>query len=144
MTFEPNNLPFKTDNQTFFMIICYRCDFSLLKIALGSKNLDVNKKDGVGRNGLFYSLLGMQEEHFEVVKLLVDSGVEINCVDKDRNASPLTVAVEKGFNKIACFLLKNGASIDVVLKQSGNSLNRKLSIALGNRGRERNNGRVSL
>lgn len=122
MVVEPHNLPFKADNQTFFMVLCYSGDFSLLKIALASRNLDVNKKDGTGRNALHYSLLGMKVENIDFIVALVEAGVSVNYTDKERNASPLFTAVEKSFNKIAEFLIANGASIEICLKTNGLAL----------------------
>lgn len=122
-------LPYKGEFQTFFMFLCFTANIAMLKIALTSKNLDINKNDSQNRNALFYCLVGMNFENFEFVSLLVKSGIDVNTFDKENNYSPLMICIQKHYNKIGSFLFENGASIDNIVHQNGNS---PLHIAVAN------------
>jgi len=54
----------------------------------------------------------VSKNNFEAVKLLVESGADVNTRDTLYNRTPLMVALQYSFGEIAEYLLKKGARID--------------------------------
>ncbi len=86
------------DNVNGLMYACLKGDINLLKTMLQYK-LDINKKDKNGRNALFYAILSDKGENLDIIKLLVNNGINVNCVgivETGRNTqashSPLSLA----------------------------------------------------
>ncbi|MDX2226110.1 MAG: ankyrin repeat domain-containing protein [Verrucomicrobiae bacterium] len=69
----------------------------------------VNRPDGDGLPPLFWAVVTGQET---VVEPLVRAGAEINHVHKRYGQTPLMLAAEKGFPKVAKILLDHRASVD--------------------------------
>jgi len=61
----------------------------------------------VGGAGTTALHLATSKEHTKIVELLIGAGADVNC--KNREGTPLDIAVEKGYKDIAELLRKHGA-----------------------------------
>ena len=99
---------------------------------------NVNRRDEVGRNALYWAIKNrcthnakllieyeislmvtpnlhalfhaLEEDHYELIILLVQNGISPNIVDK-YGRSALMVAIEKVQFRTVCFLIRNGADL---------------------------------
>ena len=106
------------DNVTGLMYACLKGDINLLKTMIQYK-LDINKKDKNGRNALFYSILSEKGENLDIIKLLVNNGINVNCigiVETGRNTqashSPLSLAAINNLKNTFLFLIEKGADVN--------------------------------
>ena len=97
-----------------------------------SNNVDITEKAGFfgDKTALHYAV---QSGNFDIVKLLVSMGVDVNAKTREfrertlkefwsyekyerkfeGNKTPLHIACENGFTKIANYLINNGATVDI-------------------------------
>ncbi len=76
------------------------------------ENLDLNYRD---KDGSTYLHVAVINYDYEITKLLVELGAEINCIDNSGN-TPLEYAVGKAdekSRKIAKYLIDKGADLDL-------------------------------
>ena len=106
------------DNVNGLMYACLKGDINLIKTMLQYK-LDINKKDKNGRNALFYAILSDKGENLDIIKLLVNNGINVNCVgivETGRNTqashSPLSLAAINNLKNTFLFLVEKGADIN--------------------------------
>lgn len=81
----------------------------LLLDVLEKVEIDVNQKSS---NRMTPLHLACENNHIEIMKLLIEYGAFINEVDKWKN-TPLHIAVNKGFKDAVLLLLGNGAVVNV-------------------------------
>ena len=100
------------------MYACLKGDINLIQTMLQYK-LDINKKDKNGRNALFYAILSDKGENLDIIKLLVNNGINVNCVgivETGRNTqashSPLSLAAINNLKNTFLFLVEKGADIN--------------------------------
>lgn len=79
-----------------------------------NQGVDVNYKGPWGETALHNA---SESGNFEIVKLLVDNGADVNAErrvhrDKDDKYYPLTIAISKGYISIAEFLVNQGANVN--------------------------------
>ena len=106
------------DNVTGLMYSCLKGDLNLIQVMLQYKQ-DINKKDKNGRNALFYTILSEKGENLDIVKLLVNYGINVNCigiVETGRNTqashSPLSLAAINNLKDIFLILIEKGADVN--------------------------------
>ena len=74
-----------------------------------------NKKISVKYLNLMYTLnLAVLDGYSNIVKLLVEMGVNVNKADSYFGCRPLHTACRRGYLKIAKILVENGANIDAI------------------------------
>lgn len=116
------NVYLKDKGVTFctpLMLASQLCDLPLAQI-LVSFGADVNMRDNLCRNSLFYLLNSDNSESLEFLNFLVKNDVNVNEVDLDGN-NALIVAINKDIKPIIGTLLANGAFVDHKVPSSGNS-----------------------
>ena len=106
------------DNVTGLMYSCLKGDLNLIQVMLQYKQ-DINKKDKNGRNALFYTILSEKGENLDIVKLLVNYGINVNCigiVETGRNTqashSPLSLTAINNLKDIFLILIEKGADVN--------------------------------
>ena len=102
------------EGRTIVMIAAIKGDVDLLKLLIDGKESDevnlnaVNKKDG--KMALIYAIeLG----HFDIVKFLMDSGIDINIQDWSGKTA-LMHAVKNEYNEIVQWLISEGANPNII------------------------------
>ncbi|AWV71508.1 ankyrin repeat domain-containing protein [Leptospira borgpetersenii serovar Hardjo-bovis] len=84
-------------------------NLEMASLLLG-KGANPNAKGLVGMSLLIYAVNG-DEPDYEVVKLLIDSGVDVNAADRNGDTS-LRFAIENGLFEIVQLLVESGAVIE--------------------------------
>ncbi|MBN1799180.1 MAG: ankyrin repeat domain-containing protein, partial [Spirochaetales bacterium] len=87
-------------------------DLQKVKEAM-KQGADVNAKSDTNRTALF---LASGNGHTEVVKLLIETGADVNIADTVLESTAIHVAANMGYLEIVGLLIKNGADIDPVDK----------------------------
>ena len=93
-------------------IICCAVNNSIniAKLLLNQEQINVNEYDKNGCSALLY---GVKNGYFEMTKLLIESGADINQTEKwdgsiDNNETPLIIALKKKYIEIVLWMLDNG------------------------------------
>ena len=93
-------------------IICcaIKNNINIAKLLLNESQINVNEYDKNGCSALLY---GVKNGYFEMMKLLIESGADINQTEKcdnsiDNNETPLIIALEKNYIEMALWMLDNG------------------------------------
>nr|WP_257945285.1 ankyrin repeat domain-containing protein [Leptospira borgpetersenii] len=84
-------------------------NLEMASLLLG-KGANPNAKGLVGMSLLIYAVNG-DEPDYEIVKLLIDSGVDVNAADRNGDTS-LRFAIENGLFEIVQLLVESGAVIE--------------------------------
>lgn len=116
------NVHLKDKGVTFctpLMLAAQECDLQLAQILL-KYGADINMRDNLCRNCLFYLLNSEKDDILEFLSFLIKNDVNVNEVDLDGN-SPLIIAVNKNMKQILRMLLANGANVDHKVSDSGNT-----------------------
>ena len=92
-------------------------DMALLLIKKGA---DVNAKDSY-QNGATPLYLAAENGHFQIVKILIENGAEIN-TQTNNGVTPLYQAAKNGFGEIVQLLIENGADINMKNKNDETAL----------------------
>jgi hypothetical protein len=77
---------------------------------------DPNARDEHGRTPLTLSALCLEEEHIKCLKLLIQSGADVNSASEEYGLSALHYAASDGRVDTAAFLLESGADINLAAK----------------------------
>jgi ankyrin repeat protein len=105
------------------MYAAYENDLILTTILL-CHNSNVNAKDSLGRNALFYAILNNsgngKNDISEIVQLLIKNEINVNEADNE-GQTPLTLATSKGLKSIVQIFLENGGDIDHKITKDGNT-----------------------
>ncbi len=80
----------------------------LVKLILDKEKSLIYSKDTYGRTPLHYAIFNNTMFQTEMIKMLIDYGCDINCLD-DEKMTPLHFASENAKNKIIPILMKKGA-----------------------------------
>lgn len=108
---NPNILSYHDDNPLFISI--YEGNLEILNILLQNNNININLKNSKGHNALHVALYN---KFFDAVKLLVNSGIDINIKDND-GFSPLLMTYDYD---VIMYLLKYSRNIDINMKDNNN------------------------
>lgn len=94
------------------MYACQESDLNLVKILL-CHNANVNLKDSLGRNALFYAILSASEgnDNYDLISFLIKNEINVNEVDQE-GFSPLILACTKGLKNIIGLLVESAADVD--------------------------------
>ncbi len=91
-----------------FLKACETGHVSLIKRTIGDSNLLVLVSTSAGTTGLS---LACKNGHFEIAKILLKAGADIECCDA-HNHTPVHYSIIGGHHKILNLLIKNGADIN--------------------------------
>ncbi len=75
-----------------------------------SNTIDINKQDEFGDTALFKSL---EKKHYEIAKLLIAHGADVNIADNFNYEAPLHLAAYFGNFEIIKMLLEHGADVNI-------------------------------
>jgi len=98
------------DGNFIFIYSIKKKNFKLTKLLLEVNDVNVNVKDNEGRTAFFLCVLSSNcDEIFEISKLLLDSGANVNDIDKyGKTALMYAQTVEQ-----TRFLIENGADVNI-------------------------------
>ena len=110
-------------NSAIFPIV-EKNDIELVKVFLDN-NLDIQVKDSIGRNSLFYLMTTPNsKDNFidrkPLCSLLLGKQIKINYTD-DTGISPMMEAINKGYNYIMNMLIKYNGDANIVNPNDGNT-----------------------
>lgn len=92
------------------------------------KNNELNLED------VLTSTKSTSEQTFEMVKYLIDAGVDINYTPKNSNATPLCYAIMSANLNTTKLLLEKGANPNNVIPKTGTTPTDTLALHLNNEG----------
>lgn len=102
--------------RTILMLAAEKGLNEVIKILL-KYNPTINACDKSGRNVLFYAI-DNNFENAELVQLLIDAGINVNCTSIDK-LTPLLVAIQRGFVQSAQHLIRAKASLQCANANGG-------------------------
>lgn len=80
---------------------------------------DVNKES---RENVTLLGLAARNGHFEILKILIVAGADINRLSSDRNNTALMDAASEGYEEILNYLIEKGAELDIISKSGQTAL----------------------
>ena len=100
------------------MSVCISCRYGHTNIValLSQHQADINAKTRYGASALTLAAKG---GHVQTVKLLLDSGVDLNCVGDGCEFSPLMVAAQHGHDTVLRVLLDRGGDVNFYTPSTG-------------------------
>ena len=108
---NPNILSYHDDNPLFISI--YERNLEVLNILLQNNNINIHLKNSKGHNALHVAIY---YGFFDAIKLLINSGIDINSKDNNGNI-PLLMTYD---HDIIMYLLKYSINIDINMKDNDN------------------------
>lgn len=101
------------NQQTAFMIASNAGNIDVLKVLIKeAKVVDINLKDLNNETALMLASKHNSDEHYQVIKFLIENGADVNVQDNEDN-TPLLNAIQTNNLKIVKLLLENGAKVNV-------------------------------
>lgn len=102
----PHKKHLDAHGQTFLARACARCEYDVAKYRLGERPEDLNVADYAGNTPLQIAAIN---GCVDIVKLLIDAGCNLDCVNYDKD-TPLLDAVDNGHLGVVKLLLDAGVN----------------------------------
>src|SRR5690349_12371250 len=102
------------------MFASMKGDVQLIHTILKHKP-NINMKDINNRNALFYAIDSGKGDNADVVISLINAGVNVNEVEKQKGHSPLTLATAKNLKSTVKAILDNKADSNHIVESTGNT-----------------------
>lgn len=119
MELNPNTDYLKDEiGSTPFHLAVYAGDFDAVK-SLVAQGIDINELDKVGFNALHYAV---KRQNTQMIEFLIKKGINVNAASLRNHTTPLLLAVFKCNKDIVELLLKHGADVNIVNKNSRSPL----------------------
>jgi len=107
---SPDNNPLLTPIELVFKHDGLSADVLKILLENGADKFKVNNQGQSFLHQLAVKLLN-KETQCEIAQILIDSGLDVNCCDKEQN-TPLHLAAEKGRSELCQLLIDNGANVN--------------------------------
>ncbi len=118
----PNiNCSIRNEKTTAFMFAATKGYLNLIDTML-KFNKNVNVKDSLGRNAIFYAILAEKGDNADIIQRLILEGIQYNEADNNEGNTPLMIATNKNLKDTVKTLLEFKANPNIQNLQGNTAL----------------------